>query len=113
MKRHKLLSVILSVAMIASLAATAVPVSAATTDGDRFLVGDVDLNGVININDYGEAVYSVQIPRLAYGAIISNGECESTSVIYDFIPAGGAYYLRSDFTSIDEFGIKRYDPIPF
>ena len=65
------------------------------------------------INEYGQTVYSVDVPEGAYGIILSNGNGEQTDIITDFDPVGGGYYLDPDKTETNEFGATVYVPVPF
>ena len=62
------------------------------------------------INDYGQEVYTVNVPANAAGVILSDGNGNQTDNITDFSHSG--YYLDGS-TTVNDFGATVYTPIPF
>ncbi len=64
------------------------------------------------MNDYGEMVYTINVPAGAVGVIV-NGNGNQTDNITNFAPGGGGYYVSASNTSTNEFGTTVYVPIPW
>ena len=64
------------------------------------------------MNDYGEMVYTINVPAGAVGVIV-NGNGNQTDNITNFAPGGGGYYVSASNTSTNEFGATVYVPIPW
>ena len=63
------------------------------------------------INDYGQQIYTVNVPNHAAGVILTDGEGHQTDNITDYSPA--CYYLDSENLIENEFGATVYVPIPY
>ena len=63
------------------------------------------------INDYGQQVYTVNVPNNAAGVILTDGEGHQTDNITDYSPA--YYYLDGERIIENEYGATVYVPIPF
>ena len=140
---RKLISIVLVVCMIMScFAITGMSVSAATepeatgaaqfkfTDalnwGDiRVYAWDASQNAITAAwpgdsgvqgqqNDYGQTVYTVDVPANAAGVIVNGaGGSKQTANITNFAPAGGGYYVDASRTEQNEFGMTVYTAIPW
>ena len=64
------------------------------------------------LNDYGQKIYTVNVPVDAAGVVISGNEGQ-TDIITDFTPGGGGYYLDPNKTTVNEWGTIVYVPVPW
>ncbi|HCA05479.1 MAG TPA: hypothetical protein DEO32_06250 [Ruminococcaceae bacterium] len=63
-------------------------------------------------DDYGQDYYEVYCGTEGFDSIILNdGEGNQTSIITDFAPDNGYYYLKYDAFTINEYGAKAYTPL--
>ncbi|MEE0874039.1 MAG: starch-binding protein, partial [Ruminococcus sp.] len=66
---------------------------------------------VYMLNDYGEEIYRIKVPKNVTGMVICDGKDGQTSLITDFDQY--AYYLiDSDFT-VNDLGEIVYTPLTF
>ncbi|MED9970633.1 MAG: starch-binding protein [Ruminococcus sp.] len=63
-----------------------------------------------SINDYGQEIYTVNVPDSAEGVILTDGNGSQTSEITDFSPF---YYYLDGSTTVNEIGATVYEAIPF
>ena len=63
-----------------------------------------------SINDYGQEIYTVNVPASAEGVILTDGKGSQTSEITDFSPF---YYYLDGSTTVNDIGATVYEAIPF